>query len=53
MGKNDFFSNKKVSIGLSYHLKMLKSTLNRGLTICKETSALVNLWVISMDGKSC
>jgi hypothetical protein len=44
---NDFFKPKKA---LSYQLKMLKSTLNRGLAFAKKLLHLC--WVISMNGKS-
>jgi hypothetical protein len=30
---------------------MFKPTLERGLTFAKKIPALVNLWVINMDGK--
>ncbi len=47
-----FFQTKKLHKDLSYQFKMLKSTLDRVLGFAKKTPALVNLWVINMNGKN-
>jgi hypothetical protein len=46
-----FLNNKKLLKALRYQLKMFKSTLEIGLAFAEKIPALVNLWVINMDGK--
>jgi hypothetical protein len=47
----DFFKTKKLLKALRYQIKLFKSTLDRGLAFAKKIPAIVNLWVINMDGK--
>jgi hypothetical protein len=47
------FSNKKVSKGPQLSTENVKVHFEQRFGLCKETSALVNLLVISVDGKSC
>jgi hypothetical protein len=49
---NDLFQTKKFINALRYQLKVFKSTLDRSLAFAKKIPALVNLWVISMNGKN-
>jgi hypothetical protein len=56
IGNKLFFSNKKVSKGpqlSSEDVQMFKVHFEQRFGLWKETSALVNIWVISMNGKSC
>jgi hypothetical protein len=47
---NDLFQTKKFINALRFQLEVLKSTLDRVLALPKKIPALVNLWVISMNG---
>jgi hypothetical protein len=47
-----FFSNKKVSKGPQLSTEIVKVNFEQRFGRCKETSALVNLLVISMNGKA-
>ncbi len=49
---NDLFQIKKFLNALRYHSKVFKSTLDRSLAFANKIPALVNLWVISMNGKN-
>jgi hypothetical protein len=53
MGNKLFFSNKKVSKGPQLSAEDVKVHFEQRFCLCKETSALVNLLFISMNGKSC
>ncbi len=52
MGGHWFFLTKKLLKALSYQFNMLKSTLDSVLAFAKKIPPLVNLWVISMNGKN-
>ncbi len=46
------FQTKKFLNALRYQLKVFKSTLDRSLACANKIPALVNLLVISMNGKN-
>ncbi len=52
MGTQRSFHRKKLPRVLRYQLKILKSTLDRGLACAKRILALMNLWVTNMNGKN-
>jgi hypothetical protein len=53
MGNKLFFKNKKVSKSPQLSAEDVKVHFEQRFRLCKETSALVNLLFISMNGKSC
>jgi hypothetical protein len=52
MGTQWFIQTKKFLNALRYQLKVFKSTLYRSLAFANKIPALVNLLVISMNGKN-
>jgi hypothetical protein len=48
----DFFQTRKLLKAFRYQLKMLKPTLGKALAFAKKIPALLNLWVINMNGKT-
>jgi hypothetical protein len=53
IGNKLFLSNKKVSKGPQLSAEDVKVHFEQRFCLCKETSAVVNLLVISMNGKNC
>jgi hypothetical protein len=49
---NDLFKTKKFLNALRYQLKVFRSTLDRSLAFANKIPALLNFWVISMNGKN-
>jgi hypothetical protein len=49
---NDLFQTKKFLNALRYQLMVFRSTLDRSLAFANKIPALLNFWVISMNGKN-